>query len=185
MVLISVQVAAWRLVISGCKGHTAFGPVKRTLCLLCSAGLLFSPVLNIALDSEEPSDLTTAGDLFRSLYQKDSNDRIAIAGYVASKATLDYSQIESQLNELPEVDDLIADIDVSALESAGIAPSASSAAAGVSALEPLWARRPFVRTAIRNRLREILDARETRNMATAARSFHCSATQIGQICTQN
>lgn len=86
------------------------------------------------LHSEEPSDLTTAGDLFRSLYQKDSNDRIAIAGYVASKATLDYSQIESQLNELPEVDDLIADIDVSALESAGIAPSASSAAAAAAAI---------------------------------------------------
>lgn len=85
------------------------------------------------LHSEDSSDLNTAGELFRSLYQKDSNDRIAVAGYVASKATLDYSQIESQLDGLPAVDELIDGIDVSALESAGIQPSASSAAAAAAA----------------------------------------------------
>lgn len=80
------------------------------------------------LHSDDRSDLATAGDLFRSLYQQDSSDRIAIAGYVASQATLDYSQVESQLDRLPEVTDLVAGIDVSALESAGIMPSAPSAA---------------------------------------------------------
>ncbi|KAJ5217023.1 hypothetical protein N7468_010031 [Penicillium chermesinum] len=85
------------------------------------------------LHSENPSDLNIAGDLFRSLYQQDSNDRVAIAGYIASKATSDYSQIESQLNDLPAVDELIADIDIAALESAGILPSASSAAAAAAA----------------------------------------------------
>ncbi|KAJ5917024.1 hypothetical protein N7504_001039 [Penicillium tannophilum] len=84
------------------------------------------------LHSDSPADLATAGDLFKSLYQQDSSDRIAIAGYVASKATLDYSQVESQLDQLPAISDLVADVDISALESAGIAPSASSAAAAAA-----------------------------------------------------
>ncbi|KAJ5927301.1 hypothetical protein N7516_009074 [Penicillium verrucosum] len=85
------------------------------------------------LHSEDRGDLSTAGDLFRALHQQDPNDRIAIAGYVASQATLDYAQIESELDRLPAVSDLIADIDVSALESAGISPSASSVAAAAVA----------------------------------------------------
>lgn len=84
------------------------------------------------LHSEDRSDLTTAGDLFRSLYQQDPSDRIAVAGYVASQATLDYSQVESQLDRLPEISDLVANVDVSALESAGIMPSALSAAAAAA-----------------------------------------------------
>lgn len=85
------------------------------------------------LHSESRSDLATAGELFHTLHQQDPNDRIAIAGYVASQATLDYSRVESQLDRLPAVSDLIADIDVSALESAGVSPSASSAAAAAAA----------------------------------------------------
>ncbi|KAJ5540815.1 hypothetical protein N7494_005891 [Penicillium frequentans] len=84
------------------------------------------------LYSDSSADLTTAGDLFKFLYQQDSSDRIAIAGYVASKATLDYSQVESQLDQLPAIGDLVASVDISALESAGIAPSASSAAAAAA-----------------------------------------------------
>ncbi|KAJ5196596.1 hypothetical protein N7449_007075 [Penicillium cf. viridicatum] len=86
------------------------------------------------LHSEDRGDLSTAGDLFRALHQQDPNDRVAIAGYVASQATLDYAQIESELDRLPAVSDLIADIDVSALESAGISPSASSVAAAAAAI---------------------------------------------------
>ncbi|CAI7618279.1 unnamed protein product [Penicillium glandicola] len=85
------------------------------------------------LHSEDHADLATAGDLFRALHQQDPNDRVAIAGYVASQATIDYAQIESELDHLPAVSDLIADIDVSALESAGISPSASSVAAAAAA----------------------------------------------------
>ncbi|KAJ5368705.1 uncharacterized protein N7496_008465 [Penicillium cataractarum] len=84
------------------------------------------------LHSDDRADLTTAGDLFKALYQQDSSDRVAIAGYVASQATLNYSQVESQLEQLPEVSELVADIDVSALESAGIMPSATSAAAAAA-----------------------------------------------------
>lgn len=85
------------------------------------------------LHSEDRADLATAGDIFHSLHKQDSSDRVAIAGYVASQATLDYSQVESQLDCLPAVADLVGDIDISALESAGIAPSASSAAAAAAA----------------------------------------------------
>ncbi|KAF7712617.1 Uncharacterized protein PECH_003001 [Penicillium ucsense] len=85
------------------------------------------------LHSDDKADLTTAGELFKGLYQQDSHDRLAIAGYIASRATLNYSQVESQLEQLPEVNELIADVDVSALESAGIMPSASAAAAAAAA----------------------------------------------------
>lgn len=84
------------------------------------------------LYSDSPSDLATAGDLFKSLYQKDSSDRISTAGYVASQATLDYSQVESHIDHLPAISDLVADVDISALESAGIVSSASSAAAAAA-----------------------------------------------------
>ncbi|KAJ5776109.1 uncharacterized protein N7511_001120 [Penicillium nucicola] len=86
------------------------------------------------LHSEDRADLSTAGDLFQELHKQNPNDRLAIAGYVASQATLDYSKIESQLNALPQVSDLIADVDISALESAGVSPSASSAAAAAAAI---------------------------------------------------
>ncbi|KAJ5168926.1 uncharacterized protein N7482_004520 [Penicillium canariense] len=85
------------------------------------------------LHSDDRADLATAGDLFKTLCQQDPSDRVAMAGYVASQATLDYSQVESKLDSLPDVGDLVADIDVSALESAGIMPSASSAAAAAAA----------------------------------------------------
>lgn len=84
------------------------------------------------LSSEDRAELTTAGDIFHDLYKQDTSDRIAVAGYVAAQATLNYEQVESQLDRLPLVSDLIGDIDVSALESAGICSSTSSAAAAAA-----------------------------------------------------
>ncbi|KAJ5583551.1 hypothetical protein N7535_002171 [Penicillium sp. DV-2018c] len=106
------------------------------------------------LHSENSSDLATAGELFRSLQQQDSNDRVAIAGYVTSQATLDYAKIESQLDSLPAVSDLIADVDVSALESAGIAPSASSAAAAAAAFAGARKRTAATADGARKRVRK-------------------------------
>lgn len=93
-----------------------------------SATLLRAAATSL-LHSDDKADLVAAGEIFRSLHQKDSTDRVAIAGYVASQATLNYSQVESQLDRLPAVDELVGDVDISALESAGIMPSASVAAA--------------------------------------------------------
>ncbi|KAE8145734.1 hypothetical protein BDV25DRAFT_163965 [Aspergillus avenaceus] len=86
------------------------------------------------LHSSDRSDLVTAGELFKSLYQKDQNDRFAVAGYVASQATLDHAKVESQVDNLPAIEDLISDIDVNALESAGISPPTTTTAAAVAAM---------------------------------------------------
>ena len=86
------------------------------------------------LHSSDRSDLATAGELFKNLYQNDNSDRFAIAGYVASQAPLDYSKIEAQVDTLPSIEDLISDIDVSVLEKSGITPSSSSTAAAAAAI---------------------------------------------------
>lgn len=100
---------------------------ERPTLLLRAAGLSL-------LHSTDRSDLTTAGELFHNLYQADSTDQFAIAGYVAAQAPLNYSQIEPQVDILPPVDDLTSDIDVTALEKAGITPSSASAAAAAAAI---------------------------------------------------
>ena len=86
------------------------------------------------LHSTDRSDLAAAGKLFKNLYQNDTTDQFAVAGYVASQAPLDYTKIEDQVDTLPSVDDLISDIDVAALEKSGITPSSASAAAAAAAI---------------------------------------------------
>jgi signal recognition particle subunit SRP72 len=97
------------------------------------SSLLRAAAVSLLHSSDRP-DLATAGEVFKALYQKDRNDRFAVAGYVASQATLDYAKIESQVDSLPPIDDLISDVDVGALESAGILPPASTTAAAAAAI---------------------------------------------------
>ncbi|OJJ70880.1 hypothetical protein ASPBRDRAFT_594660 [Aspergillus brasiliensis CBS 101740] len=86
------------------------------------------------LHSSDHSDLAKAGDLFKSLYQKDTTDQFAVAGYVASQATLDYSKVEAQVDTLPSVADLISGVNVASLENAGISPSSAANAAAAAAM---------------------------------------------------
>jgi signal recognition particle subunit SRP72 len=86
------------------------------------------------LHSSDHTDLTLSGELFKDLYQNNNGDQFAVAGYVASQATLDYSKVESQLQSLPAVEDLTADVDIATLEQAGIAPSSATAAAAAAAI---------------------------------------------------
>lgn len=86
------------------------------------------------LHSTDRSDLALSGELFKGLYQNNTNDLFAIAGYVSSQATVDYSKVESQVDKLPQVRDLISDIDVAALEQSGISPSPATAAAAAAAI---------------------------------------------------
>lgn len=72
------------------------------------------------LESSNPEDLSTAGEIFTSLRSQDPNDRTAIAGYVASYATTDLSKVSSDLEKLTPVSRLISGIDAEALEEAGI-----------------------------------------------------------------
>lgn len=73
------------------------------------------------LESSNPEDLKAAADFFGSLRKQDPNDRIALAGYVASVATTDLSLVSADLAKLSPVDRLIGSVDSAALESAGIA----------------------------------------------------------------
>lgn len=76
------------------------------------------------LDSTAPEDFSAAGDIFTALRKQDGNDKIALAGFVASYATTSPSKISSDLDKLTPVSRLTSDIDAEALLSAGI-PSLS------------------------------------------------------------
>ncbi|RAK82643.1 signal recognition particle subunit SRP72 [Aspergillus fijiensis CBS 313.89] len=86
------------------------------------------------LHSTNTSDLTKAGDLFKSLYQSNTADNFAVAGYVAAQAPIDYAKVESLVDKLPSVADLIAEVDLAGLEQAGIAPSSGANAAAAAAI---------------------------------------------------
>jgi signal recognition particle subunit SRP72 len=73
------------------------------------------------LDSSKPEDLSTAGEIFASLREQDPNDRLAIAGFVASNATSNISAVQSDFDKLTPVEKLISGVDASRLEEAGIA----------------------------------------------------------------
>lgn len=73
------------------------------------------------LESDDPADLESAGELFSSLLAANPSDRGYIAGLVASYATTDPSKISNHADTLTSVESLISGIDVSALESAGAA----------------------------------------------------------------
>jgi signal recognition particle subunit SRP72 len=94
---------------------------KPSLSLLRAAGTSL-------LESSNPEELSAAGEIFSSLCSQDPNDRTAIAGYVASYATSDFSKVSSNLDKLTPVSRLISGIDAAALEEAGVptlpAPSA-------------------------------------------------------------
>ncbi|ODH52980.1 hypothetical protein GX48_00848 [Paracoccidioides brasiliensis] len=80
------------------------------------------------LASGDPSDLAFAGEIFSKLYDADPNDRVAIAGCIASYATISPDRVKSIVDKLSPIQDLISDIDVSSLEAAGI-PSITNTAA--------------------------------------------------------
>ncbi|KAI9733710.1 MAG: Signal recognition particle core component [Claussenomyces sp. TS43310] len=73
------------------------------------------------LESYNPQDLDMAGEIFASLRMQDPHDRLATAGYVASKATTDFSAVQSDLEKLTPIGNLVMDIDAEALEATGIA----------------------------------------------------------------
>lgn len=92
---------------------------KPSLSLLKAAGTSL-------LESSNPEDLKAAGEIFTSLREQDSSNRTAIAGYVASYATTDFSKVSSDLDKLTPLSRLISDIDAAALEEAGIPTLAPS-----------------------------------------------------------
>lgn len=96
--------------------------------------MLLRAAASSLLQSSDRSDLAMSGELFTNLCRQDPNDRFAIAGYVASHAATDPAKVEDLLEKLPSVEDLVSNIDVAALEEAGIPQSASTAAATAAVL---------------------------------------------------
>ncbi|KLJ09933.1 signal recognition particle subunit SRP72 [Blastomyces silverae] len=78
------------------------------------------------LTSGEPTDLALAGKIFTELHTTDPNDQFATAGYVSSYAITSPDKVSSAVDKLSPVQDLIADIDVSSLEAAGIPSTTTS-----------------------------------------------------------
>ncbi|KAA8909169.1 hypothetical protein FN846DRAFT_1009456 [Sphaerosporella brunnea] len=73
------------------------------------------------LESDSPSELASAGEIFTSLLAANPADRNAVAGLVASYATTDLPKVSSYADTLTPVETLIAGVDVDSLESAGAA----------------------------------------------------------------
>ncbi|KAL8760520.1 MAG: hypothetical protein Q9184_003299 [Pyrenodesmia sp. 2 TL-2023] len=80
--------------------------------LLQAAGLAL-------LESSKPDDQTTAREIYSTLDREDPSSKVAAAGYVAAHAFSTIS-VDEQANKLTPTSRLIADIDVSALEEAGV-----------------------------------------------------------------
>jgi signal recognition particle subunit SRP72 len=85
------------------------------------------------LDTHSPENVKVAGEIFKSLYDQDNEDRAAIAGLVAAYSITDPSSIPADLlSYLPEASRLIQDVDVAALEKIGV-PLGNSTAANAAA----------------------------------------------------
>lgn len=85
------------------------------------------------LRSSNPRDLKLAGSAFEKLFSESQGSHIAAAGLVASLAPFDLEKADEYVAELPEVDDLIDDVDVDALLDAGVATYISPAAQAAGA----------------------------------------------------
>lgn len=86
------------------------------------------------LHSTDPSDLAISQELFNKIHNENPADRFATAGYVAAYATTDARKIDADLENLPPVQELVSDVDVAALEEAGVPQSSSSIAATAAVL---------------------------------------------------
>jgi signal recognition particle subunit SRP72 len=73
------------------------------------------------LDTHNPDNVKAAGEIFKSLYDQDNEDRAAIAGLVAAYSITDPSAIPTDLlSYLPEAARLLSGVDATALETAGV-----------------------------------------------------------------
>ncbi|KAG9520462.1 signal recognition particle protein, partial [Aureobasidium melanogenum] len=87
-------------------------------------GHLYKSAGAALLESSAPADQQLAAELFTFLHEKDSSDRYASAGLVAALARANPSAIDAEkLSALTPLDRLVSNIDVSALEVAGVAKS--------------------------------------------------------------
>ena len=73
------------------------------------------------LDTHNPANIKAAGEIFKSLYDQDKEDRAAIAGLVAAYSITDPKSIPDDLGSyLPEASRLVSDINAIELEKVGV-----------------------------------------------------------------
>ncbi|KAJ6284047.1 hypothetical protein J3E71DRAFT_194007 [Bipolaris maydis] len=73
------------------------------------------------LDTHNPENVKSAGEIFKGLYDQDNEDRAAIAGLVAAYSITDPTSIPADLLAyLPEANRLVSDIDAAELEKVGV-----------------------------------------------------------------
>jgi len=73
------------------------------------------------LDTHNPENVKSAGEIFKGLYDQDNDDRAAIAGLVAAYSITDPLSIPAELlSYLPEASRLVSDVDAVELEKAGV-----------------------------------------------------------------
>lgn len=138
--LVSMITALWKL--QGRKGQ-----VKQELARAASywsqrprspTTLLRAAGVSL-LESFTESDIKVASDIFDKLYQEQPKDEATIAGFVASHALHDPDSVRVLAEKLTPMSKLVSDVDVNALEAAGI-PQASNALAiaqaGISRKRP-------------------------------------------------
>ncbi|KAA6414020.1 MAG: signal recognition particle [Lasallia pustulata] len=119
--------------------------------LLRAAGLAL-------LESPNEEDLKTAAEIFDTLRKQDTNDGFAIAGYIASHATYSPSQVEPEVERLTPVSRLTADIDVAALEAAGIPQIVTAATTTASRKRGLDGKdKPAIKRVRKSKLPKDLD----------------------------
>lgn len=86
---------------------------KHPVALLEAAGLGL-------LDSSESDDKDLAQGMFTMLHEAEPSSRSATAGYVAAHSTISVDKVSTDAKSLTPIQRLIADVDVAALESAGV-----------------------------------------------------------------
>lgn len=72
------------------------------------------------LQSQDPSDIRFASEIFDALHTADPTDGIASIGHVACHGATSTLQAKDKVSTLSPVQDLISDVDVASLEAAGI-----------------------------------------------------------------
>jgi signal recognition particle subunit SRP72 len=80
------------------------------------------------LETSNLEDTEAAAEIFTKLREQQPDDKAAIAGFVASHAASDSTAISAEVDKLSSVADLTSNIDIDALENAGI-PQSSNALA--------------------------------------------------------
>jgi len=93
-----------------------------------SQSLLQAAGAALLSSSSSKEDCSVAGDIFSKLREQSPDNKAALAGFVASKAAEAHDDISSEVGKLTPVTNLTEDVDVDALETAGIPHSTNALA---------------------------------------------------------